>query len=242
MPSHRAMPVTLLLAAASVATGCGGDQVTATPHRTAMARGAAVADAELDAYRSENVRFFNRFRMPGALLVKPPRDLAAGARKATAVIVAEVADVRRTRVVGPSEARVPMTGVVLRPVETLHGRLRPELNEVVVEFLGEATVDSPNPVAALRASLPRGKSVWFLRWQGTPPNVSKPGARPIPAESKAFYDVISLEGGMFTQGARTVVSPIAAESGDPAGPPTMRKDGERLRKLSELAKKVRALD
>ncbi|MBB4773915.1 hypothetical protein [Actinomadura livida] len=241
MVSFRAMPVAMLITVTSVTAACGngGGEVTAAPQNETARPGAT---AGLDTHHPENAAFFERFRMPNALLVGPPENLAAGADAATAVIVAEVADVRRTRVVGPPEARVPMTGVVLRPVETLHGKLRPELKDVVVEFPGEATVDSPDSIAALRASLPQGKAVWFLRWQGTPPPTSKPGAGPIPQESRKFYGVVSLDGGMFVQGPENVVSPIAADSGETAGPPTMRKAGERFDKLSELAKRVRALD
>ncbi|TDC62996.1 hypothetical protein E1200_23790 [Actinomadura sp. GC306] len=228
----------MLITVASMTAACGNGDGAAPQNESTRPNTAA----GLDTHHPGNVAFFKQFRMPNALLVKPPENLAAGADTATAVIVAEVADVRRTRVVGPPEARVPMTGIVLRPVETLHGKLRPELKDVIVEFTGEATVDSPESIAEMRASLPQGKAVWFLRWQGTPPPTSKPGARPIPRESKKFYGVVSLDGGMFVQGAENVVSPIAAESGETAGPPTMRKAGERFDKLSELAKKVRTLD
>ncbi|TDC91399.1 hypothetical protein [Actinomadura sp. 7K507] len=76
---------------------------------------------------------------------------------------------------------------------------------------------------------------------GAPSRDSKPGARPVPEESKAYYNIVHLYGGIFVQGAETVVSPATPGSSAPPGP-TMRKAGERLKKLSELAEKIRALN
>ncbi|MFI0353503.1 hypothetical protein [Actinomadura sp. 9N407] len=90
---------------------------------------------DLDLYRPGDIAVYNKFRMPGALLSRPPKDLADGVQKSTAVVVAEVTGVRQTRVVGPPEGRLPMAAVVLRTIEVLEGEVRPELKEVVVELL-----------------------------------------------------------------------------------------------------------
>lgn len=44
---------------------------------------------------------------------------------------------------------------------------------VEVEFYGLPT--DPAGLAAMRASLPEGLAVWFLRWQGEPAPSRKPG-------------------------------------------------------------------
>lgn len=234
---RHVVPSAALAAFASVTTACGG---AATSETVA----AQVAADELDVHRPGDISFFKRLQMPGALLARPPQDLMAGTKAATAVIIAEVTDVRPTRVVGPPGSDLPLIGVVLRPLETLHGRLQPELKDVIVEYPAPPAVDSPDPASALRASMPQGKSVWFLRWNGAPqPGVKpKPGARPIPQEAKAFYSTVSLDGGMFTQGSRSVVCPTAEESGHQEGVPTMRTHGERIKKLSELAQKIREVN
>lgn len=112
--------------------GCAADEP-----ETAAPESRVPSAAELDNYRPGDLAFFNELKLHGALTFAPPADLAVAARQSTAVVVADVVDVRHTRtIVGdtPSD-QVPKIGVVLRPVEVLHGKLRPELAEVVVEFI-----------------------------------------------------------------------------------------------------------
>jgi hypothetical protein len=116
--------------------------------------------------------FYESLRLEGALLAPPPADVPAATEASTAVVVAQIKDVATERVIGDLQT----TGIHLRVVEVLSGELRPELGgKVIVEHpLGDPKV-AEQQVNALRATLPKGEAVWFLRWQGDKAPVTKPG-------------------------------------------------------------------
>ena len=213
-------------------TACGGGR----PADPVQPGAAAIGD--LDIHRRSDMEFFSRLRRPGALYIRPPADLAAGVKASTAVVIAEVTGDRPTRTPGDGDPQ-PLIGVVLRPVEVLKGRLRPEPKEAVAEFLGGSTADSADPIAELRRTLPRGKAIWFLRWNGKSPRAAKTGATPLPEVDKQYYSLVHMEGGVFVQGPSGILAPTAQRNhSNPTGP-SLRNSREKFQKPSELAHRIR---
>lgn len=164
--------------AAGVGVAAGKAPPPRVGDRTSAASSVPVAPSIIDRYDPRDLTFYQRFRWDAVTLVSPPKDLQTAVQDSTAIVLAQIVDVRRTRNVG--EPSIEMSAFVLRPVEVISGRLRPDLGGVVeVEFYGLPT--DPAGLAAMRARLPKGLAVWFLRWQGEPAPSPKPGAPSVSA-------------------------------------------------------------
>ena len=223
--------------------GCGESRKQGRPQTSAPA-----AVESLDVYRPGDVEFFSRFQMHGALLLEPPASVADAAKGTRAVVVARVADVRVTRTIGAGVEAQPMVGVVLDVSEVVHGKLKGDLDETVVEFAGDQT--SPeDPVKELRAGLPQGEAVWFLHLKGDGAE-PKPDARPISAEERKYYRLLHLDGGLLVQGPEGVVAPTS-EHFDPRAkkydenesPPgrSLLNDSKKYKTLGSLVKEIKAI-
>ena len=232
---------TLAAGAAACATNAGaegtGPEMPAAEASMAS-RGPAVDAASLDRHRPSDLRFFDALRMDGALLTRPPADVRAAAQQSTVVVLARMRDITPVRVVGGLQ----MGGIDLEVLETLSGNQRPELvGKVIVEFpLGDPS-RADESVAALRAALPVGEGIWFLRWQGDKAPVTKPEVtvNTDPSDPR-FYGLIHMYA-MFMQGSGKVVNPLGEHLEGARPLPGLQSDGERFAKLSELAAHIRAL-
>jgi hypothetical protein len=230
-----------VLAVAAVGCGTSGGQSPTGVAATHVATPSAAAD--LDRYRPGDVKFFNALQVPGALMAPAPPSIAEGVRWASVVVLADIEDVRYTRTIGSGAEAQQMLGLVLRPSEVLQGKLEPSLKEVVVEFMTFPEQSTGDPLKELRASLPQGKAVYFLRWKGQLPPWAKPkpGAPSIRPEAKSFYDLIHLDGGILMQGQDTVVAPTVEDHGrgKAGGRSTLRKEAEKFQRMSDFVAEVR---
>ena len=78
-----------------------------------------------------------------------------------------------------------------------------------VPALGFGDGSAQEQVTALRASLPRGQSVWFLRWQGNVGPPTKPNAPTFQVPSEPDLYALTHAYGVLVQGATHVVAPLA---------------------------------
>lgn len=210
-----------------------------------------------DTYRAGDIAFFGGERSGGGAVseVEHYDSIESAAKAASAVIVAEVIDVRHTRTVYGEERswdRFHMVGLVLRPVEVLRGDVPDELaQELTVEFMHTVgppdTSDPRDVVERQKASLPEGRSVWFLRSKAEEGErlkayLAKEGKELTEQEiammeaEKPYYRLTSSHG-LFVQGEHHVVNPVAFHQEATAN--TMLADGESYRKLSELIAAIR---
>lgn len=210
-----------------------------------------------DTYRAGDIAFFGGERSGGGAVseVEHYDSIESAAKAASAVIVAEVIDVRHTRTVYGEERswdRFHMVGLVLRPVEVLRGDVPDEFaQELTVEFMHTVgppgTSDPGDVVQRQKASLPEGRSVWFLRSKAEEgerlkaylakqgKDLTKQELAMMEAE-KPYYRLTSSHG-LFVQGEHHVVNPVAFD--DEATANTMLSDVESYRKLSELIAAIR---
>ncbi|GFH38026.1 hypothetical protein [Streptomyces pacificus] len=173
--------------------------------------------------------------------------LEAAAEAASAVVTAEVVDIRTTRVIkGEGSDRLYMIGVVVRPVEILDGALgETSQQQLTVEFIGGGE-DPTAAVEQMKASLPEGESVWFLRSKAEEGErhlgeLKQAGRTPSPDEVKAiegdkpYYRVVSSQG-LFVQEGQEVTNPIVSED---ETSDAMVVEGEKYDKVTNLADHVR---
>lgn len=192
----------------------------------------------LDQHSDKDLSFFGPIRPgEGVVLVREPASLDAALEHATATVMATVSGVEAGRTIHDLQ----FIEVELTVTEVLHGALRPELKGVVrVEFVGAFL---PEPVAAkvdkMRAALAPDPAVWLLRWQGEPSPNRKPG---VPAEDptadKTLYRVVHPNSGVFAQGEKGVVV-ATSHTEEESSPRGAQLEGEKFRKLSDLAARVR---
>jgi hypothetical protein len=226
----------VLALAAGVGVLVSGAPAPRVVDRPTAASSLPVARSTIDRYDPRDLTFYRQFRWGDAIeLARPPKDLRAAVQKSTAVVLAQIVDVRGTRNVG--EPPIEMSAFVLRPVDVISGRLRPELAGVVeVEFYGLPT--DPAGLAAMRASLPEGLAVWFLRWQGEPAPNPKPGAPPASAAADLTRYTTVHPAMVFTAGSDGVNSAFflnqpSYTAGDAPG------EALRFARLSELVADLR---
>jgi hypothetical protein len=127
-------------------------------------------------------------------------------------MVARIRDIAPERVIGDLQT----AGIQLEVVDVLHGQLRPELaGKAIVEFPIGDPGDASQQITSLRAALPMGDAVWFLRWQGAKNRITKPGVsvNSDPADP-SLYGLLH---------------------------PGLQADGESFTKLSQLADHIRAV-
>jgi len=162
-----------VLALAAGAVVLVGEALAPSSGSPPTATASPAAPGAIDWYDPRDLEFYRQFRWDAVSLARPPEDLSAAVEQSTAVVLAQIVDVRATRRVG--DPAIAMSAFVLRPVEVITGRLRPELAGVVeVEFFGLPA--DPAGLAEMRTSLPKGLALWFLRWLGEPAATVKPGA------------------------------------------------------------------
>jgi hypothetical protein len=127
--------VAVFALAAGVGAVLGEAPAPRVADRPTAASSLPVEPSAIDRYYPRDLEFYRQFRWDAVLLVSPPKDLRTAVEESTAVVLARIVDVRRTRNVG--EPAIEMSAFVLRPVEVISGRLRPELaGRVEVEFFG----------------------------------------------------------------------------------------------------------
>lgn len=235
------------LATALGATGCTGSSVDPVVGADGGSGSNRIQlERSLDA---DDLAFFDPTVLAGALLTPPPRDLAEGVDVSTTVLVAEIVDVRATRVlVGETENdRLEMLGLVLRPAEVVHGQLLNQQNEVVVEFL--VAIDRDKAIAAMRPALPQGLAVWFLN-EADIGELQVVDDEPA-AAAEQYYNVIHLQAGVFVQGSGHVVAgPWQGEPVEPREPgeavapevQSMRTEAASFATLDDLVVHLRTLD
>jgi hypothetical protein len=145
------------------------------------------------------------------------------------VVVASVIDVQ-----SGGSARggsTPLVIVTLKPNVVLHGALVAAGQPIKVPFLGAGD----SPVQALRSHLPTGQSLWFLRWQGSPPLVSKPGAPstvPAPPDEYALTHAYAV----LAQGSEHVDTPLVEADAPDVG---FVAEVRRMRSLSTATTSIR---
>jgi hypothetical protein len=177
--------------------------VTAVPPVAAPAAAPGPDAAELDAHRPGDDAFWDTLRLEGAMVVQPPALRTLGTRS-TVTVLARVVDVRRSRVLHGTD----VIAVVLQPQRVLAGRLR-AAGPLRVETLSLGPTPTARRVAALRAALPKGLSVWYLRWQGTPPATTKPGAPPLQLPTDPDLYGLTHPFAVVTQGRSSAATPLA---------------------------------
>jgi hypothetical protein len=192
--------------------------------------------------------FFEPLRFgTGMREVEQYDSLDAAAEAASAVVMAEVVDVRMTRVIeGEGGDRLYMIGVIVRPVEILDGALgEASQQQLTVEFTGGGE-DPAAAVEQMKSQLPERESVWFLRSKAEEgerllEELKQAGRTPSADWVRAvkgdrpYYRVVSSQG-LFVQDEQDVINPIVGEDGTSD---TMVAEGEKYDEVSHLADHVR---
>jgi hypothetical protein len=233
----RKFGVTALVALAGISTlaACAGDESASSDRRPA-ATAARPGDATgLDVYRAADSQFYLRLVPEGAVLTRPPANLNEAVKEASAVVVAEIADIKLTRIVADTQ----MVGLVLRSPEVLQGSLKHGTGDVVIEFLFGRPDEASQALSGMKSSLPAGKAVWFLRWQGEPPKVQKTDRPKSTVGNPDLYNVLHLHA-VFLQGQNGVVSAFR-EPDEPAPTEGVAASVSKHAKLSDLVRDVREI-
>ncbi len=243
-------------AVAAVGVGVGVSQRSATPSAApppgAAAAAAPAADAlpearALDAYHAGDAAFFGRFKLEGAIELERYATVEAMASAASVVTVGRVQDVVHTRTItGEGSDRVTMVGLVIEP-QVVKGSVKSASRErLVVEFLGGDSSAAAS-VARLKAELPQGYAVWFLRSKAEEVAAyraeMKRLGRKITAADAArltqdarYYRLVSSQG-LYLQGSKEVENPVV-DTHDP-GNKALLKRTDRIDRLSQLVNTVR---
>lgn len=229
MIRHSKLLISMLAVTATALSACGQETASSptSGNDTSTTAQTNVVSADL--------RFFEPLR-PGesAILKRQPASLQDAYQEATATVLAQVADVRHGRLLKDLQ----WIDVELDVVEVLGGALQPELDRVVVEFPGAFLPDSNDPmVEKMRSSVPKGASVWLLRWEGAPPPATKPGAGKDTSIDRARYVIVHPNCGVFVQDRAGVVAATAQNDGFPSE--GAQAEGERFARLSDLASHAR---
>jgi hypothetical protein len=184
----------------------------ATPPAPAAQQAPLPSAAELDAYRPADLSFYRALQLEGAAVVRP-QSLPELQKQSTVVVLARVVGAEQSRVVHGTS----VLAVVLRPQRVLGGRLQAD-GDLRVETLGLGPQTPEQQVAELRAGLPQGLAVWFLRWQGTPPPRTKPNSPPPgPLPTDPHLYAMTHAYAVLVQGKGAVVAPLAGDDGGPVG-------------------------
>lgn len=224
------------VAAVVALVGCSATDSTRA-EGTAEQATAAAGDqtGERDLFDAEELlAFFGPTQLDAAALPPQPRDIEEAVGASDAVVIAEVVDVQPTRtLVGETERdQLEMIGVVLRPVDTLHGDASVVQGELVVELLSFG--DRARALKHMRSSLPTGQAVWILRDADIGDLTLKPGSDPF-GDPNSYYNLTHLESGLFVQGdARVVAGPWGDEPGETSDPPSVESHAESFPTLDQL--------
>jgi hypothetical protein len=229
MTRHAKLLISMLAVTATALSACGQETASSptSGNHTSRTAQTIVASADLS--------FFEPLRpSESAILKRQPPSLKDAYREATATVLAQVADVRPGRLLKDLQ----WIDVELDVVEVLEGALQPELDRVVVEFPGAFLPDSNDPmVEKMRSHLPKGASVWLLRWEAAPPPASKPGAPRSTSIDPTRYVIVHPNCGVFVQTPAGAVAATAQNDGLPSE--GAQAEGERFARLSDLASHAR---
>lgn len=205
--------VVALLVAMLVLGGCSGNS--------------SVGSSQLNSFDRSSVSFFEPVRYgASALEAEHYKTLTGATRAASAVVIAEVTDVWKGSVsIGEtSKDKVRRIAIDIHPVATIKGSLTDDHQEkVTVERLAGGDVEQS--IEHMRATLPDGLSVWFLR--NLADYTRRMKGRPPTAEEKRgpTYRLVSSQG-LFVQGKDRVIDPAGPRARWNGGPgPVVRKAG-----------------
>lgn len=224
-------------AAACILAGCGLDTVESDQSML----------HPMDRTYAGDARFYAALQPgPGFVAVRPAESLDRAEAESTVAVLAEVKDVIPLDFYpddsGPADEPagrgVQTMGIVLRPVEVLSGALRPELADVTVEFLAGPLPFGPDQKSQLAPLLPKGQSIWFLRWQGQR-RAGVPASVPINDRGLGRYALVSFES-VFTQGLDGAVrAPIAAYENMGSHDGDVVAEAAGFQRMTELAEAIR---
>lgn len=228
-------------------SSCGGGTGTEAVEALPAAATVSPGPTGTDSYDPKAVKFLEHFN-PGTDLGYAPTEPASireAMRWSTVVLLAEISDVTVGATSGPTEKfegrsfSQTAINIRLKPIEILHGRLQKSLADVNVAMCcAYPTKEDPTGIGELKASLPSGQSVWFLRWTAARPDPTEPKApAPLPQEFLT-YSIVDL-GSVFVQGFDQVVAPMYSPLPERAGKSSAGKEGAQYRKLSEVVGKAR---
>jgi hypothetical protein len=207
-----------------------------------------VDDATLDTFHRSDVEFFTRMRMPGALDVIPP-SLTEAIKMSSVVLVGEIVDVRTTE---PVTGEVPTdkvygVGFVVRPLEIVQGSLPLRFRDELTLDLMFGATDPTGSLDKIRAALPKGPTVFFLRsgedavnnlidyWEKKGKPVRGGTARLD--RDRQYYGLVS-HAGILVQGPDRVLTP----AWEPELIEGMVEEARSYEKLSDLVAYLRTLD
>jgi hypothetical protein len=229
MTRHSKLLISMLAVTATALPACGQQAAPSPASRNNTSTTAQTNVASTD------LSFFEPLRPPeSALLKRQPPSLRNAYQEATATVLAQVADVRPGRLLHDLQ----WIDVELDVVDVLEGALQPELGIVVVEFPGAFLPDSDDrAVEKMRSDLPKGASVWLLRWEGAPPPAPKPGAPKSTSIDPTRYVIVHPNCGVFVETPAGVVAATAQNDGLLSE--GAQAEGERFARLSDLASHAR---
>lgn len=182
---------------------------------TTTTASSAAAASDLDTYLAGDAGFYERLRLQGALIVRPPNSLRDLRSLSSVVVAARVVDVRAG---GSAADPVPELEIILQPTKVLYGQLHADRSTIRVSTLGLGPSSAQAQAQSLSAALPGGESVWFLRWQGdlfrkpTKPNAPTGTIRTDP-DLYAFTHPY----GLLVQGPSAVATPLVEPDLPPGG-------------------------
>jgi hypothetical protein len=155
-------------------------------------------------------------------------------RHASAVVIAEVTDVRpgSTAVGETADDVVNRIAIDIRPVEVIKGKLADDSPDTLT-LERPASGDVEEAVTYMKAHLPEGLSVWFLRNRTDYSEQMK--GEPLKTSLARAYRLVSSQG-LYVQGASGVANPLV---GTDHG---MADQARNYTKLSALVDDIRSVD
>ncbi|MGH3486744.1 MAG: hypothetical protein ACRDP8_02320 [Actinopolymorphaceae bacterium] len=213
-----------MLVTAFVVTGCSDAASPADP-------------ARLDMFDRNNVSFFEPAGYgESALEPEHYETVKDAAQHASAVVIAEVADVRQgeTTIGETPNDIVSRVAIDIRIVEVIKGELEDDSPDTLT-LQRLASGDSvEESIAYMKAHLPEGMSVWFLRNHSDYYEQMK--GEPLQTTPEHAYRLLSSQG-LFVQGQNSVANPLV---GADQGMADQARGN--YTKLSDLVDFVRSVD
>ncbi|MEQ4206263.1 hypothetical protein [Actinopolymorpha sp. B9G3] len=207
-----------------------------------------VDDSVLDTHHRSDAEFFAQMRMSGALDVIPP-SLTEAIKMSSVVLVGEIVDVRATE---PVTGEVPTdkfygVGLVVRPLDVVQGSLPLRFRDELTLDLMFGATGPTGSLETIRAGLPQGPAVFFLRSGEDAANNLiehwEKRERPVPGgtarldRDRQYYGLVSYNG-ILVQGPDHVLSP----AWEPELIDGMAEEARTYKKLSDLVAYLRTLD
>jgi hypothetical protein len=188
---------------------CSASSVVAAAEEDVGCSGSSHVDAaRLDAYHGPDISFFKQVGYGESALETEHYDTVREATQhASVVIIAEVIDVRP----GSTTQEIPddmvrRIAIDIHPVEVIKGELEDNTpSTVTLELMVGSSVDES--IAYLKAHLPEGLSVWFLRHRSAYSEQMK--GKALETSPERAFRLISSQG-LFVQGRKAVTNPLVA--------------------------------